>query len=615
MHDQRLDDLIHKVAGMHKGNAFRKFIDYIVFPKYRNLEPGLRINFGFPLTVLVGQNGAGKTSVLQALDGAPEGRSVGNYWFETAVDQIDRQEAQAASKKRQKFKYVRQAFWYGYKHRNDDESVELRQALKTRIREPDNPDYWEPSRPIKSYGMTLLPGKERWPQIEMDAVLIQMRFKLNAFDRCFHFVSPSTLRAFKREHQLLSIPRVQDYLRYRARGLKKAIETHSVINRGGNEMNRKVEPISAEALKIASRLIGKDYTAATAVEHRFYESWAETIRFQADNLMYSEAYAGAGETAVMAVVREVLRPGKGRLILIDEPETALHPGAQRELLVFLLQQIVVNQHQIILSTHSPELIQGLPSSAIKVLVPTTGGRVQIEEDRSPEEAFFRVGHLFNPGTTIIVEDRLAKAVVERAIQARGDAFSAKFRVEFRPGGDSEMKKDIAVFSQTDAVSPIFLFDGDKRADHIDPETLALAVTKDAGELDKIIKEQTGRQIRFSEDSNMDGGAQANLRMKYLRYYFRNVKYLPYQSPDDGLWSEEFAVKLIEDVQGSNASLQAALKKELSLLSSKARFAKVSERLGLPIDSIHTLFLNRHVADKRQEWNELVKLIGGINAPV
>ncbi|MBD8347819.1 AAA family ATPase [Dysgonomonas sp. HGC4] len=49
--------------------VFRKYIDYIRFPYYKNFIKDTKITFDFPLTVLVGPNGTGKSSILKALYG------------------------------------------------------------------------------------------------------------------------------------------------------------------------------------------------------------------------------------------------------------------------------------------------------------------------------------------------------------------------------------------------------------------------------------------------------------------------------------------------------------------------------------------------------------------
>lgn len=81
--------MIEVLSGMKSNGAFKKYIEYIVFPYYKNLVPNTRINFDFPITILVGKNGSGKSSTLHALYGAPYNKSCSDFWFNTEVDPIE----------------------------------------------------------------------------------------------------------------------------------------------------------------------------------------------------------------------------------------------------------------------------------------------------------------------------------------------------------------------------------------------------------------------------------------------------------------------------------------------------------------------------------------------
>ena len=74
---------LEKISKLIKARQFRPYIDYIRFPYFKNIQQDTKIQFEFPLTVLVGKNGCGKSAVLHALYGAPEKKSVGDFWFST----------------------------------------------------------------------------------------------------------------------------------------------------------------------------------------------------------------------------------------------------------------------------------------------------------------------------------------------------------------------------------------------------------------------------------------------------------------------------------------------------------------------------------------------------
>lgn len=58
---------IFTISKIKSSGQIKKYIDFVRFPFYRNLELDAIINFEFPLTVFIGQNGCGKSSCLHAL--------------------------------------------------------------------------------------------------------------------------------------------------------------------------------------------------------------------------------------------------------------------------------------------------------------------------------------------------------------------------------------------------------------------------------------------------------------------------------------------------------------------------------------------------------------------
>ena len=124
--EQKLRDLL-------ANRKLEPFICHIRFPQYKNLASNTKIDFTYPITALVGANGTNKSSILRALYGAPGYNNLGNFWFSTSVDPIEETGERAS------------CFIYGYWNPIEQKNVEV---IKTRIRKEDDPDYWEPSRPL-----------------------------------------------------------------------------------------------------------------------------------------------------------------------------------------------------------------------------------------------------------------------------------------------------------------------------------------------------------------------------------------------------------------------------------------------------------------------------------
>ena len=101
----------------------------------------------------------------------------------------------------------------------------------------------------------------------------------------------------------------------------------------------------------------------------FHGHRGNTILFHSAQIgqKYSEAFAGSGESAAAMLIHQIENVVEGSLVLLDEPETSLHPRAQQRILEFLADRAAVKQLQVVIATHSYHLADGLPQSAIRVL--------------------------------------------------------------------------------------------------------------------------------------------------------------------------------------------------------------------------------------------------------
>ena len=74
---------------------------------------------------------------------------------------------------------------------------------------------------------------------------------------------------------------------------------------------------------------------------------------------YSELHMAAGERAILWLSRELAQL-RGALVLIDEVEAGLHPWVQQLLMLQLQQLALRNDLQIIVTSHSPVVLDSVP---------------------------------------------------------------------------------------------------------------------------------------------------------------------------------------------------------------------------------------------------------------
>lgn len=499
-------------------NLYYPFISHIRFPHYKNLIPNLKIEFKYPITALVGVNGASKSSVLRAVYGAPKNKSIGDYWFETNIDHIKDGN--------------RSVFIYGYYNQQAGRNVE---AVKVRIKKDSNPDYWEPSRPLLAYNMDKMPpledvpegqgrSKTRWNTIEKNVVYLDFRHEaISAFDRFFyvtHFKKTKTIET------------KQDFIRKYAKNLQ------TIINKELNSYtlyrhNRvlKNELLPTDIVKKISQILGKNYSSIRVIEHNLYTSgFAKTIYMSCGtDLNYSEAFAGSGEFAIVSLVKAVMEAPNNSLIVLDEPEVSIHPGAQEKMLEFLAEQALSKHHQIVFTTHSSAMIRKLPPEAIHVLYLDANGNTNIRSGVYAEEAFVEIGAAFEK-KTIIVEDKMAKLVIEKILKDRN--IFANFDVLKAPNGAEWIKKNaILAHSLAGTENVLFILDGDKRKEHRDPDDIPPSSNS---QLSEIIYAQTGCNIEIPHEKDNEEDKIIKQR-NFLKYYKKHVFYFPVNDPEEILW--------------------------------------------------------------------------------
>ncbi|MBQ8104536.1 MAG: ATP-binding protein, partial [Afipia sp.] len=320
---------------------------------------------------------------------------------------------------------------------------------------------------------------------------------------------------------------------------------HERIIRGVNRL------LNDEERTAASTILGRDYSEIRWIRHTFFNVSGATCVLKSSDMSYTEAFAGSGEFAVVRLVVELVGAEPGSLILLDEPEVSLHPGAQERLMAFLFSKVKALKHQVVLATHSPGIIRWLPPEAIKVLVvdPTTGKVVLPSQSTPADEAFCYSGEPIAGKTTVIVEDELAKHVVLKALRRGGEAFASRFDVKHYPGGAQTLWSGyLPVFSAEGRSDILVLLDGDKKppAPLPDPDHVSAAASEG---LREAVNEYAGVKIKYGVDGGAQGGDKAQIDAavcslaKWARAY---VDYLPGAIPESFVW--ENMVKTAETAQ-------------------------------------------------------------------
>jgi AAA15 family ATPase/GTPase len=112
-----------------------------------------------------------------------------------------------------------------------------------------------------------------------------------------------------------------------------------------------------------------------------------------DDLSFPLSSCGSGVSQVLAIVYILVSSiHEPRTIIIDEPQSFLHPGAARKLIETIKQ---FPQHQYFIATHSPDIITTAdPSNIIKLKYEncqTTASRIDTKNIKSQKEILTELG--------------------------------------------------------------------------------------------------------------------------------------------------------------------------------------------------------------------------------
>lgn len=542
------EDII-KIKEMKHNGKFQNYIEYIVFPYYKNLVPNSRINLDFPMTILIGKNGSGKSSALHAFYGAPKGNSTGEFWFSTNIDPI----VETGDSERNRY-------FYGYRGNSRSDIKQVRKARikrsETKVKKADL-DYWETTRPAVADGMVPLADKNlRNNPVEKDVIYVDFRGELSAFDKFFYFSEPEKNK--KQIYPKKRSNKKQDYLRKHSKFLAEIFKGKDA--RYGrypdNKLFDKLIIMDKKYIKIINKILGKNYIEIKMVRHRLYENWGISILVKTKfESTYSEANSGSGETAIIKLVYKIMNAKPFSLILLDEPEISLHPSAQLKLKCFLLGEIIDKKHQVIISTHSPILIQDMPKKSLKLFETDANGKFYITNEVTYQEAFYNIEDIVSDKKIIICEDMAAKILLQKILIKINKM--QYFDVTYVHGGaETILSKYLPVFATNpDFKRKIFIFlDGDKDyGKKYDIGSLSLSALESASTLEKYFEEVTHCKIKGYVDGNNGHGREdeeIDSYEQYIKYHNDNVYYLPSKLiPEAIMLNSNYARDVYNDIVG------------------------------------------------------------------
>ena len=242
--------------------------------------------------------------------------------------------------------------------------------------------------------------------------------------------------------------------------LSNPSEVRSVLGMSRLSATPVESPLTALQIDFAQRMLPFQY--ATVVR---LSSGAKNLLFaeQKEGAAYSELHMAAGERAILRLAHEIAQL-RDALVLIDEVEIGLHPWVQQLLMLQLQQLALQNNLQVIVTTHSPVVLECVPEHGRIFLERDDAGRVAVVppyRDLIQDALYGRSGEALN----LLCEDDAAEGILQGVFDHLLPRHRMK-RESVRIGRDtgaSEFPQHAAAFRKFGRIeSFVFVLDGDKR---------------------------------------------------------------------------------------------------------------------------------------------------------
>ena len=224
-------------------------------------------------------------------------------------------------------------------------------------------------------------------------------------------------------------------------------------------------PLTASQIEFAQQMLPFRYTEVVNLS-----SGSKNLLFAAQEAgaAYSELHMAAGERAILRLSREIAQL-EGALVLIDEIEAGLHPWVQQLLMLQLQQLALRNDLQVIVTTHSPVVLDTVPAHGRIFLERDDAGHVAVlppYRDIVQNALYGRSSDVLN----LLCED----AVAEGILQGVFDVLLPRERIRResvrigRDTGAEEFPKHATAFRKFGQIRNfVFVLDGDQRGSDLE----------------------------------------------------------------------------------------------------------------------------------------------------
>ncbi|MEU4414814.1 hypothetical protein [Nocardia salmonicida] len=225
-------------------------------------------------------------------------------------------------------------------------------------------------------------------------------------------------------------------------------------------------------LDAVRNILGKAYGSLSSYGWTVDQKWQEQFPFvvaetvggqRIDNFMMS-----LGELWTHWIFGRRFVDAEGWTLLLDEPESFLAQRGHRPFMDEVFRRCLEHDNQLVVATHSPQVLSNFPLNAIRLCLPSSEGII-LAQAKSTSQIFDILGAAGLIKVVILVEDEMASRVLGDLVSEFDWSLARQLEIVIADGGGSVVIAGLNAMKNARESCYVAVLDGDYREKSIFPK--------------------------------------------------------------------------------------------------------------------------------------------------
>lgn len=215
--------------------------------------------------------------------------------------------------------------------------------------------------------------------------------------------------------------------------------------------------------EIVSYIVGRKYEIIEVYEVADYGDLGliPYFRVSADGLAYDSRSMGLGELSLFLIHWKLNSLENDAIVLVEEPETHISPKSQARLMNVCADICLRKGMSLIVTTHSPFVIERLPRRNLRLLV-RNGSEIEVISSPASDQVARVLGDRLTYHGAILVEDEQSRCIVRSILRQLAPELLEYYEIVVATAVDGVIKGIDGLPKLKDWFSLFGILDGEQR---------------------------------------------------------------------------------------------------------------------------------------------------------